>query len=147
MRVLARLPFFPELMRKRVEKDIGASLKRSVSHPDILAQTMADTEALALFKALSTGVMTQMAARLPGTANDIRVTQTLDYPLSRIRVPTLVVHGTDDPHLKFEDHGLRLAKEIPDARLVRLEKGEHAAIFTHRRQVKTAVDEFLFPCR
>src|SRR5215216_4237605 len=44
--------------------------------------------------------------------------------LPRLAVPTLVIHGTDDPLLPYE-HGVALAREIPGARLVSLEHTGH----------------------
>ena len=45
-------------------------------------------------------------------------------PLSSIRAPTLVIHGTADPMFPIQ-HGEALAAEIPGARLLRLEGGGH----------------------
>ncbi len=45
-------------------------------------------------------------------------------PLSSVRVPTLVIHGTADPMFPLE-HGEALAGEIPDARLLRLKDAGH----------------------
>jgi pimeloyl-ACP methyl ester carboxylesterase len=45
-------------------------------------------------------------------------------PLSAIAVRTLVIHGTDDPMFPLE-HGRALADEIPDARLLTLERAGH----------------------
>ncbi len=45
-------------------------------------------------------------------------------PLSSIRAPTLVIHGTADPMFPAE-HGEALAEEIPGARLLRLEGAGH----------------------
>jgi pimeloyl-ACP methyl ester carboxylesterase len=45
-------------------------------------------------------------------------------PLSSVKVPTLVIHGTADPMFPLE-HGEALAEEIPDATLVRLEDAGH----------------------
>jgi pimeloyl-ACP methyl ester carboxylesterase len=45
-------------------------------------------------------------------------------PLSSITTPTLVIHGTADPMFPIE-HGKALAKEIPNARLLRLEDAGH----------------------
>jgi pimeloyl-ACP methyl ester carboxylesterase len=44
--------------------------------------------------------------------------------LGEIRVPTLVLHGTEDPLFPYE-HGEALANEIPGARLVPLEETGH----------------------
>jgi pimeloyl-ACP methyl ester carboxylesterase len=44
--------------------------------------------------------------------------------LGEIRVPTLVVHGTEDPLFPHE-HGVALADEIPGARLLTLEQTGH----------------------
>lgn len=143
MKILAHLPFFTNMMRRKTEKNIEAALKRSVTFPDILSKTIKDQETMHLFRELSTGMMNDMPKRLPGTINDIRVTQTHAYALNRIKVPSLIVHGTDDPHVPFNTHGKKLAQEIPDAQLYAAPKGEHSAIFTHRAEVKAAVAEFL----
>ena len=45
-------------------------------------------------------------------------------PVSEITVPTLVLHGTEDPLFPLE-HGETLAREIPGARLVPLEGAGH----------------------
>jgi pimeloyl-ACP methyl ester carboxylesterase len=45
-------------------------------------------------------------------------------PLSSITVPTLVIHGTDDPMFPL-GHGEALAREIPAARLLTLERAGH----------------------
>ena len=45
-------------------------------------------------------------------------------PLSSIRAPTLVIHGTADPMFPLA-HGQALASEIPSARLLRLEGAGH----------------------
>ena len=48
-----------------------------------------------------------------------------DYPpVSSIAVPTLVIHGTDDPMFPI-GHGEALAEELPHARLLRLEGAGH----------------------
>jgi pimeloyl-ACP methyl ester carboxylesterase len=44
--------------------------------------------------------------------------------LGEIRIPTLVLHGTEDPLFPYE-HGAALANEIPGARLLPLEQTGH----------------------
>jgi pimeloyl-ACP methyl ester carboxylesterase len=50
--------------------------------------------------------------------------ETSHEPLSSIAVPTLVIHGTEDPLFPLE-HGQALADEIPGARLLTLEGAGH----------------------
>jgi pimeloyl-ACP methyl ester carboxylesterase len=45
-------------------------------------------------------------------------------PLSSLAVPTLVIHGTEDPMFPLE-HGEALAREVPGARLLTLEGAGH----------------------
>ena len=44
--------------------------------------------------------------------------------LGEIRAPTLVIHGTEDPFFQL-GHALALEREIPGARLVRVERMGH----------------------
>lgn len=60
-------------------------------------------------------------------------------PLSSIRVPTLVIHGTDDPSFPLA-HGEALAEAIPGARLLRLEGAGHGV---DRAEWPTVVPEIL----
>lgn len=48
----------------------------------------------------------------------------LTRPLSEVTAPTLVLHGTEDPVFPYE-HGEALAREIPGARLIRLQGAGH----------------------
>jgi pimeloyl-ACP methyl ester carboxylesterase len=89
------------------------------------------------------GVFDKITLRLPGTDNDIRITQTTAYPLEQIEVPVLVVHGTEDRLVPFTQHGRMLAERISGAQLLAVEGGEHMAIFTHRKEVRKRVTRFL----
>jgi pimeloyl-ACP methyl ester carboxylesterase len=44
--------------------------------------------------------------------------------LKKIKAPTLVIHGTDDPVLPYPN-GVALAREIPGARLLTLQGVDH----------------------
>lgn len=140
---LARWPAFVAMIKKKTEANLKKSLGRSISDPAILERTFRDADVMALYKELTVGGFHRMAERIKGTKNDIHITQTRDYPLKDITVPTLVIHGDRDPHVPFEEHGKRLAAEIPGARLFLAEGGEHVAIFTHRGEVRAKVAEFL----
>lgn len=140
---LARWPGFVRFMRDRALRDPEKRLARSFPDAGQQQQLLSDPVAWPLYNDLRREMFTEMAARLPGTANDIQVTRTREFPLEQVQVPTLVIHGTRDPLLDYERHGLQLAQRIPGARLLTLEEGGHAALFSHRQQVADAVQRFL----
>lgn len=59
-------------------------------------------------------------------------------PLSSITVPTLVIHGTADPMFPVE-HGQALAREIPGARLLRLDGAGHGIDPADRDTIAAAI--------
>lgn len=61
-------------------------------------------------------------------------------PLSSIRAPTLVIHGTADPMFPIE-HGEALAAEIPGARLIPLEDAGHGIDRADWQTVAAAIIE------
>lgn len=143
MTLLAKCPAFVSMMRRKTEKNLKQKLRRSISDPDILERTVSDSDVMTLYRELAIGMFYRIAERIEGTKNDIKISQTRTYPLKDIAVPTLVIHGTKDPLVPFEEHGMRLASEIPSAQLLAAEGGEHVTIFTHRREVQSKVSAFL----
>lgn len=143
MKLVARVPFLINFMRTRFLANMEKSLKRSISHQDILDAMLDDEQMILYYKQLTLSSMDRMIERIPGTINDIKVTQRTEYPLEHIAVPTLVIHGTEDPVVPFDDHGKKLAERIPDAQLCLAERGEHMTIFTHNKLVKKTIDDFL----
>jgi pimeloyl-ACP methyl ester carboxylesterase len=142
LRLVARFPRLGAMLRPKAASPEQA-VKRGFRDPASRRAVMHDPEALALFTELLAQTRSCLGERLAGTVNDVAVTRSRDYPLEAIAVPTLVVHGTADPHVPFATHGQRLAEGIPGARLVVLDSGEHAAIFSHRGQARQAVAAFL----
>jgi non-heme chloroperoxidase len=63
--------------------------------------------------------------------------------LSRIDVPTLVIHGDADRILPISASGLRTAKLIKGARLVVVKGGPHCITWTHADEVNPQLLEFL----
>jgi pimeloyl-ACP methyl ester carboxylesterase len=61
-------------------------------------------------------------------------------PLSSIAVATLVIHGTADPMFPVE-HGEALAREIPDASLLRLDGADHGIDPADRETIAAAIIE------
>lgn len=142
-KLLARLPGVPAYFRRKALADPAKLLKRSVRDEGSRARMLADERSMALYIALVGSMFENMAGRLAGTDNDIRITRSVELPIARIAAPTLVVHGTDDERAPFEPHARRLSQEIPGARLLAVEGGEHMTLFTHRSLVRDAVREFL----
>jgi class 3 adenylate cyclase/pimeloyl-ACP methyl ester carboxylesterase len=62
--------------------------------------------------------------------------------LPEIRVPTLVVHGTEDRRVPFEE-GRQLAARIPQARLYPMVGFGHLPLFTARQAFCAALREFV----
>ncbi|MGA2253933.1 MAG: alpha/beta hydrolase [Thermoguttaceae bacterium] len=63
--------------------------------------------------------------------------------LSRIDVPTLVIHGDADRILPIGASGLRTAKLVKGAHLMTVKDGPHCVIWTHADVVTPALLEFL----
>jgi non-heme chloroperoxidase len=72
-------------------------------------------------------------------------TWTTDFrdDLPRIDVPLLVIHGDADQVLPLDKTASRLPGLVKDLRLVVVEGGPHAIIWTHADQVNTALLGFL----
>jgi pimeloyl-ACP methyl ester carboxylesterase len=64
--------------------------------------------------------------------------------VAAIRVPTLVLHRTDDPNVTVEC-GRWLAEHIPGARLLEIPGSEHDWAIGDREQIVGAVRDFLLP--
>jgi non-heme chloroperoxidase len=63
--------------------------------------------------------------------------------LTRIDVPTLVIHGDADRILPLSASGQRTAKLVKGARLVVVKDGPHCVTWTHADIVNPALLEFL----
>lgn len=142
-KLLMRLPGMASAIRRRVLQDPESVARRSVTNPELYDRLRRDADAWALLRELQASTVDRMTRRFRGTDNDVHVSRTRSYPLEEIAVPTLVVHGTADPHVPFERNAAVFARRIPGARLLALEGGEHAAIFTHRREAQPEVTAFL----
>lgn len=143
MKFLARWPWFVKQFRKKAEKDLIAVAKSSIRDPDILTRTINDTETWPIFSTMLLSTYDRMDQRLDGTKNDIEITRTATYPLERLNVPILVVHGTHDQLVQFEVHAKMYENRVPNAELFAVEGGEHVSIFTHREMARANVLKFM----
>ena len=142
MMSLARWPWVAAWMQKSAGRDLRSAAARAVHDPAILARTIGDAETWPLFCAVMTSTFDRLNLRLDGTKNDIGFSSTGDFPLEEVRVPVLVVHGTDDQLVPFELHAREFERRLHGAELLAVEGGEHASIFTHRQLVREKVGAF-----
>ena len=63
--------------------------------------------------------------------------------ITRMTVPTLIIHGTDDRILPIDGQGRRLHAARPEARYVEIEGGPHVVCVTHRDEVNRELLAFL----
>jgi pimeloyl-ACP methyl ester carboxylesterase len=143
MRLVARVARLAERMARRAGRDPERAAARSIPDPALRARTLADPEAGPLLAALQRSTLTRMAARLPGTEDDIATSRRdLDFPLERIAAPVLAVHGTADRAAPFAQ-AEALVRRVPGAELLAIEGGEHVALFTHLAEIRARIGAFL----
>ena len=145
MKLLSRVPGIATAMRNRMAKDPLKAAARMVSDLPLRQQIVQDPEVWPLLQEFQKSVFDRMRLRIRGTDNDIFQTRCdMPLPLEQIVAPTLVVHGTNDSVVPYEQ-AESLVSRVPGAQLLAIEGGEHVSIFTHRAQVKGRVDAFLAP--
>jgi pimeloyl-ACP methyl ester carboxylesterase len=113
--------------------------------PALLQQVSQNPKKMKLLRELAaTSMLPNM--RRAGMMNDwLQATQIPPYPLSRINIPTLVVHALNDPVVAFE-FGRFSATQIPGASLLEVEDGGHFCCVTHSEKVVSAITHFLQNC-
>jgi pimeloyl-ACP methyl ester carboxylesterase len=118
---------------KRADRDPAASLgwllERSSTAEPVARATLANgLAARPEVRAWVEGLMQSFAPLSPretGTRNDLLQSQSLgEYPLARLAVPVLVMHGELDSCVPIADAEAAVAK-IPGARLVRIPEAGH----------------------
>jgi non-heme chloroperoxidase len=65
------------------------------------------------------------------------------HDITRIDVPTLILHGTADRILPIEGQGRRLHAALPDASYVEIDGGPHVMCVTHAHEVNDQLLAFL----
>jgi non-heme chloroperoxidase len=63
--------------------------------------------------------------------------------ITRIDIPTLILHGTADRILSIDGQGRRLHAALPDARYVEIEGGPHVMCVTHAAEVNRELLAFI----
>ena len=65
------------------------------------------------------------------------------HDVTRIDVPTLILHGTADRILPIDGQGRRLHAALPSARYKEIDGGPHLGVVTHTEEVNRALLGFL----
>jgi non-heme chloroperoxidase len=86
-----------------------------------------------------------MQASLKGTLDCVDAFGTTDFrpDLATIRIPTLVIHGTNDATVPIDISGRAAAKAIAGAKLLEYEGGPHGLLASHKAQIAKDVLDFL----
>jgi pimeloyl-ACP methyl ester carboxylesterase len=143
MKLMAHWPALARKLLGRAAGDPERAARRAIADPQARAALLADPRSCALFAALQLTIADRLAQRLAGTDNDNRrFHDTAGWPLERIAVPTLAIHGTADRVVAF-DHAHGVATRVPAAELMTIEGGEHVCLFTHRAAIRARVRAFL----
>ena len=143
LKLMARLPALAAVMRRKAVRDPERAVQRSIPDPALRARTLTDPEAGPMLIALQLSTFDQLARRLPGAENDIAQSRLpFDYPIERITAPVLVVHGKAD-HLVPYAQAQSLAARLRGAEFLTIEGGEHVSLFTHLRDIRERVTQFL----
>ncbi len=98
-------------------------------------------ELMAMYRRLLWGLW-PVSNRRAGVDNDIAQIKRLSLPLTNVSAPTLVLHGTEDQLVPYET-GLYTASQIPGAKFVRIERGEHGMSIMQYDEVWPHVLDFL----
>jgi len=86
-----------------------------------------------------------IASRVPGALNDgaQRKDPNIDrWPLERISVPTLIIHGDADENSDYAG-SVRVASKVPGAKLITFAGGDHYIPITHVEELRAHIDAFV----
>ena len=140
MALLAKIPGIPFWLRRQATKNPLAAATRALRDPAKAAAMLAHPVAGVLFRAFQQCLFRGLAARIPGTRNDIAQLSVLPpLPFGQLGVPTLVIHGTQDSIVPVA-HGE--AVRAANVTWAPVAGGEHVTLFTHLEQVRAAVSGF-----
>lgn len=83
-----------------------------------------------------------MQAGLKGTLDCIKAFGFTDFrgDLPKIKVPALIVHGTDDQIVPIDPSSRAAAKLLPNAELIEVEGGHHGLLATHEGLIIKALE-------
>ena len=120
-----RYAFFTEFFKNFYSTDVN------------LGKRVSEQAVQASWNVASIASATASVACVPTWHEDFR------QDVTKIDVPTLVIHGEADRIVPFAAAGQRTAKLIPGAELVVIKDGPHNVAWTHADEVNSALRQFL----
>ncbi len=120
-----RYAFFTEFFKNFYNTDL------------LLGKRVSESAIQASWNVAASASATASVACVPTWHEDFR------SDLSRIDVPTLVIHGDADRIVPISASGMRTAQLVKGARLVVVKDGPHCITWTHADEVNRALESFL----
>ena len=143
MKAAARWTLITNQLRRNAKRHLAAVAGRSIRDPEILNRTINDPDTWPIFSTMMLSIYDRMGERIVGTDNDIAISKTATYPLEKLSVPVMTIHGTNDLIVDYEKHAKAYARRVPNIEAVTVKGGEHVSIFTHRDEARKAVTDFM----
>jgi len=82
-----------------------------------------------------------LSLRTAGYKNDIKQFRTFDPPVSEVKVPTLIIEGSEDGYLV--EQSKRAAALIPGSQLEIIQGGGHLVSFSHYEEFMKIMNQFI----
>ncbi len=80
--------------------------------------------------------------RADGLANDFKQFAEMQLPLSDIKVPVLIIHGTADVNVEIS-HAEHLKEQVPHAILHTIPGADHMMPFSHQEEMNEVIERFV----
>jgi 2-hydroxy-6-oxonona-2,4-dienedioate hydrolase len=120
---------------------LKAALKTLIPNPNTRQLILRDHEKIEKLKGLLWTTWPP-SKRYLGELNDINQFKSLALPASKIRIPTLIIHGSEDINAPVSQ-SKKLAEQIPDSKLVILDGVDHMGFFSKIEEIEKIFFEFL----
>ena len=83
-----------------------------------------------------------LSARTEGIKNDYEQFLNFSAPLNEIKIPTLVIHGSEDINVSIS-HATKLIENIESAELYTVNGGDHYMSSTHAEEINPLIEKFI----
>jgi pimeloyl-ACP methyl ester carboxylesterase len=120
---------------------LKAALKVLVPNPNTRQLILEDHEKIEKVKKLLWTTWPP-SKRYMGELNDINQFKSLALPASKIKIPTLIIHGSEDINAPVSQ-SKKLAEQIPGSKLIILEGVDHIGFFSKVEEIEKIFTQYL----